>query len=122
MNVEKLITELFKLPKDALVTVDMGGIYPITKLEMRKNMVVLVESDYEIDKLIEYSEIPKYGNHMTIEKFIDIVDRGGIMDDDGFGYYATASQKSDKYVDCDVDILNEIKADGVFTHVVWYNK
>ena len=86
---------------------------------------VAADFDGNVEEPLKMTNIKKsdYRHRMTIEKFIDNVKEGWVvMDDDGFGYYATATQESNKCVDCDVNVLNEVKAEGVFTHVMWYNK
>lgn len=64
--------------------------------------------------------IPSYGDLMLLEDFIEDCKCGGLIDDDGTGYYATATEMSNEEVSpCEV-------ADGIvdrsFTHVVWFNK
>ena len=39
-------------------------------------------------------DIPDYGDHMTLEDFVNSVDNGLFTDDDGHGYYANAKQMS----------------------------
>lgn len=64
--------------------------------------------------------IPDYGDHMPLGRFIKNVKDGGFIDDDGTGYYATATQMTR------IEALpSEIKRGQVnhkYTHVVWFNK
>jgi hypothetical protein len=78
----------------------------------------------ELDKSYTLKDVDKFFEdcRMTIQDFREHVECGGIIDYDGHGHYATATQESNIYVDCDTDILDEVIAEGVFTHVMWYNK
>jgi len=71
-----------------------------------------------------FTELPDYGDHMTFEQFKAACDAGGFVDDDGSGFYATATNEADipiypsdfKYSFGEKWIRKD------FTHVVWYNK
>jgi hypothetical protein len=64
--------------------------------------------------------IPDYGDHMTLEVFINACKSGGFIDYDGYGQYATETKMSNEIV-CPSDIesgnINE-----KYTHVVWFNR
>lgn len=62
-----------------------------------------------------WSPIDKNGNHMCMVDFISAVRSGMLTDDDGTGYYATATHVSEQTVD-----LAHI--DRSYTHIVWFNK
>ena len=64
--------------------------------------------------------LPNYGDHMTLGDFLDCVESGLFIDDDGFGEYATATQVSGKKVHPS-DVLAKV-IDTDYTHVVWYNR
>ena len=73
--------------------------------------------DY-INPPIKWEPLKKTDNLMTVEKFIEDVNSGYLTDYDGYGYYATNKEISDKAVvpsDCP-------DLDKSFTHVVWYNR
>lgn len=57
---------------------------------------------------------PKLGSLMTAEDFQQCVDDGGIMDDDGSGYWV----KDD--MACRDEVFSSHQQDA--THVIWYNK
>lgn len=65
-------------------------------------------------------DIPDYGDHMTIEDFIECAKSGGFIDYDGSGNYATKDKMTD------IEIYPSDITAGVyrkdFTHVVWFNK
>lgn len=63
---------------------------------------------------------PDFGERMTIEDFRECVRLGTFIDDDGCGFYATASNESNVYANPS-DIAKGI-IDSRFTHVIWYNK
>lgn len=60
--------------------------------------------------------LPDYGDHMTMEDFLELVENGDLTEDDGCGNYATATEMSGRTVDLDNIKKNE------WTHVVWFNK
>jgi hypothetical protein len=64
--------------------------------------------------------IPDYGDHMTIEEFIDACHGGGITDHDGSACYATAKHMYD--VPAVPSVIAAAGPDRRFTHVVWFNK
>lgn len=64
--------------------------------------------------------IPKYGDLMTLQEFIECCECGGFIDYDGSGNYSTATEMSDKEV-VPSDITNGI-IDYSYSHVVWFNK
>ena len=57
---------------------------------------------------------------MTINKFKFHCKCGGIMDSDGFGYYATDKEVSNIEASPSAFVKGIIRED--FTHVCWYNK
>ena len=72
---------------------------------------------------MEWKPIPEYGDLMTIQEFRANVECGGFIDDDGSGHYALTDKMADNAsVHCDVDFIDEVITEGVFTHVVWFNK
>ena len=87
---------------------------------------------------MKFEPIPKYGDLMTLDNFIECCQTGGFIDYDGHGYYAMKDKMSDKLIlpshitgrrdDFDFDtgkfkkIEVPINIDRSFTHVVWFNK
>jgi len=67
-----------------------------------------------------WSDIPDFGDHMTLEEFKDSCDCGAYVNYDGIGQYASATQESSVYVKPS-DVFNGL-LDTSYTHVVWYNK
>lgn len=53
----------------------------------------------------------------TIAEFIGLMDCGAITDDDGTGYYGTATHVSEQLVS-----LDSVHKEQIYTHIVWYNK
>lgn len=65
-------------------------------------------------------KIPEYGQHMTLAEFVGYVEARYLIDDDGFGHYATENQMSQHVLTpSDVEHGN---VDHSFSHVVWFNK
>lgn len=60
------------------------------------------------------------GDYLTMEQFKDLVNTGHLIDEDGYGYYATVNSKSDiPILPSDVK-ENIIRED--FTHVIWFGR
>ena len=66
-------------------------------------------------------DIPKYGDHMTVEEFIQDAATGCLIDYDGYGKYATATKMIDMPV-MPSDVVEDVLNCGDYTHVVWFNK
>lgn len=64
--------------------------------------------------------LPEYGDHRTLDMFIEDCESGMFTDDDGYGRYASATEMFSKTV-CPSDIL-DARINREFTHVVWFNK
>lgn len=85
------------------------------------------------DRKPKMGPIPAYGDHMSMQEFIDHCEHGGFNDYDGYATLATATENSDVHiVPSDItDIepvwlhsgeektIDKIKK---WSHVVWYNK
>lgn len=69
---------------------------------------------------IEFSEIPKYGNKLSLQEFIENVNIGVFIDSDGYGYYATDTQMTDIIVLPSMIINKNI--DDRWSHIVWFNR
>ena len=74
----------------------------------------MIKSDYKM------SEIHEYGDHMTLENFIDCCKSGVFIDYDGFGHYATNKEESNILIKPSDIKAKKYRED--FTHVVWYNR
>ena len=69
----------------------------------------------------KFESIPEYGEHMTLQEYIDCVACGGFIDYDGFGELATETQISNiKTYPSDLD--DEVQWPEWCTHIMWYNK
>lgn len=66
--------------------------------------------------------IPDYGVHMSLKEFIDGVESSCLTDYDGHGYLATSTEMSDVVVPFRVHRLKQLRQEGAYTHVVWFNK
>jgi hypothetical protein len=64
--------------------------------------------------------INEYAHELTVEEFKNEVENGLFIDDDGYGYYATETTKSDIYV-YPSDFTENIYRDD-FTHIIWFNR
>lgn len=64
--------------------------------------------------------IPDYGDHMTIDDFVNRCREGWLIDYDGYGLYATATAMSNKAVYPSAVVTDLF--DRSYTHVVWFNR
>lgn len=85
------------------------------------------EKLYFISKYLRLKKTPslEYGKEWKgdlyeLEKFISMVRSGGFIDDDGWGYYATETTKSDINI-YPSDISENIYRTD-FTHIIWFNR
>lgn len=65
--------------------------------------------------------LPDYGDHMSMEEFVECVRSGGFIDDDGFAHYATETHLIQGPTVCPSEILQGNYHRSA-THVVWYNR
>ena len=68
----------------------------------------------------ELKPLPDYGDHMTMNAFIDCCESGAFINYDGYGNYATIDQTTSLIV-TPSDVTSG-KVDKSYTHVVWYNR
>jgi hypothetical protein len=71
---------------------------------------------------IELIEIPEYGDHITIDDYINSVQLKVYTSDDGHGYYATDKGMSYIVTHFWINCIKIMKYQCKFTHVVWFNK
>ena len=95
--------------------------------EFKEKVKSIKEKLYFIGKYKRLKRTPtiEYGKEwdgdlLTIEEFKNGVEGGFFTDDDGYGYYATETTKSDIYV-YPSDFTEGIYRDD-FTHIIWFNK
>lgn len=76
---------------------------------------------YRLHKPIgELKDIPKYGDVMTLEDFVEICQDGGFIDYDGYGKYCTEDKMTDiTIIPSDVMSGNYRKD---FKKIIWFNK
>ncbi len=72
------------------------------------------------DKTVTFEDLPKYGDHMTIQEFRNCCKSGLFIDYDGFGYLATKDSESN--IEIRPSNLKKLKIPKWTTHVMWYNK
>ena len=73
-------------------------------------------------ELLKRDDISDYRCHMPIHEFREYVLCGAFTSYDGFGYYATDSRESGVPVSFKLATLDAVIAEGIFTHVMWFNK
>ncbi len=79
-----------------------------------------ISKELRMIKTPTYSELPDYGDIMSLEDFIETVNDGGFIDYDGFGKYVKDGKKSD------IDIYpSDVKRNKVrkdFDTIIWFNR
>ena len=95
--------------------------------EFQKKAKKEAEGLYFIDKYkrLKVEPIVTYGkewngDYYTLEQFKANVFSGALVDDDGVGYYATETAKSDVTI-LPSDVKENIIRDD-FTHVIWFGR
>lgn len=64
-------------------------------------------------------QIPKYGDLMTIQDFIENCEWGGLMDCDGYGYPVKNNLMNDQL---NIYPSQRILIPKDATHIMWFNK
>lgn len=92
--------------------------------ETKPDRLALRNKKFEIEKLkvVEWEDIPEYGDHMTMEDFKGYCDGGGFIDYDGSGNYASETHMSNISISPSDFKINNIHKNKDFTHIVWFNK
>jgi len=75
---------------------------------------------YRLIKSYKLSELPDYGDVMSIEHFVECVKCGGFIDYDGFGHYVKDGQETDIEIYPSDVKHNMVRKD--FDTIVWYNR
>lgn len=82
--------------------------------------LMVASRNYRLVQTPEFEEIPKYGDVMTLDDFIECCDGGGFIDYDGSGNYATEDHMTNISINpSDVD-KGTIRKD--FYKIVWFNR
>lgn len=119
--------EIEKLSKELAVQEDNCAKKGLSFDEMIEQTRELRIKIYELSQEMRLVQAPTLefgkewkGDYYTIEEFIENCKDDTFTDDEGYGYYATETGKSDiKIYPSDV-IDNKIRTD--FSHVIWFPK
>ena len=71
---------------------------------------------------VVWTDLPDYGDLMTMEEFKGYCESGMFIDYDGGGNYASATKMSNKDISPSDFKEGRILNNPEFTHVVWFNK
>lgn len=69
---------------------------------------------------LKFESLTDYGDLLTMEEFLSMVEVGGFIDYDGYGMYALEDKQSNKKIRPS-DVKKGQLLHG-FTHVMWYNR
>jgi hypothetical protein len=117
-QVDRMITEKAK----ELIENRFGDVNDLMR-DLQDRLKTEIDKRLEDWEKISFEPIPDYGDLMTIQEWIDSVDCGCFIDDDGTGNLAYKDKMSniEVYPSMVKDgEFNKIKND--FTHIVWFNK
>ncbi len=67
-----------------------------------------------------FEDLPDFGDHMTLEEFKSVAERGMFTDYDGFGELATSTQCSDVVIK--PSDVGSMPIPEWATHVMWFNR
>ena len=84
---------------------------------------LFVEKSLQVN--IKWSELPDYGNLMTLQDFLKSCKEGSFIDYDGHGKFSDGKRESNiniypSHITEELKIRSDI--DSYLTHVIWYNK
>lgn len=124
---EELLREDEKLDKEYEELSDTCAKEGLSYMEFSEKAKPIKEKLYFISKYLRLKKTPsvEYGKEWkgdlyTLENFISNVKSGAFIDDDGWGYYATETTKSDINI-YPSDISENIYRND-FTHIIWFNR
>ena len=123
---KELVKEEDELKEEFNLMLDSCAKEGLSFLEFCDRAKDIKEKLYFVSKYKRLKQTPtvEYGKEwrgdiFTLEKFIEIVNDGGFVDSDGYGYYATEDAKSDVYI-YPSDIKEKLYRSD-FTHIIWFN-
>jgi len=122
---ERLLMELEKARDESQEAFDKcphGLSYDAFMAYMKESNKKVSEASrkYRMIKTPTYSEIPDFGDVMSLEDFIDNVKCGGFIDYDGSGNYVKDGMESDITIYPSDFKHGAIRTD--FDTIVWYNR
>ena len=121
----KLLDELEKArdaTQEAFDNAPSNLSYDVFMLYMEETNKIVAEASrkYRMVKTPIFSELPDYGDVMSLEDFIDNVNCGGFIDYDGSGNYVKDGKESDITIKPSDVKRGTIRTD--FDTIVWYNR
>lgn len=123
-RLEKEIDELSDYIHTKMYSVNMIDIKTIDEYDniCRDEKRKLNELNRKLRMIEPYnlSDIPNYGDIMSLEHFIDCVKSGGFIDYDGFGRYID----NDRMTSIEI-YPSDIKHDSIrkgFDNIIWFNR
>ena len=89
-------------------------------MKPERKQIAELSRELRLIKKPEYSELPEFGDTMTLEHFISCVDCGGFIDYDGSGNYVKDGKMSDISIYPSDVKHNKVRKD--FDTIVWFNR
>lgn len=101
-------------------TMDLMTAYRVWEKSPERLAAQELSREYRLIKEPTMGDIPDYGDHMTLEEFVEACKTGAFINYDGFGNYATKDTCSDIQIYPSDITAGKYRSD--FTHVIWFNR
>jgi hypothetical protein len=89
-------------------------------IEPERRRIAKLDREMRMIMPYELSELPDYGDVMSLEHFIECVDCGGFIDYDGYGHYVKDGKETNiEIYPSDVEYAS-IRLE--FDTIIWYNR
>ncbi len=85
-----------------------------------KNEIYKLSREKRMIMSYELSDLPNYGDVMSIKEFIECVEDGGFVDYDGYGCYVEGDKMTNIYIYPSDIKYNSIR--GEFEKMIWFNR
>ncbi len=123
MNITELNQQLFQCRKqyiDILYS-DFDGDYNnfLTTITPVIKNIDEIEHQMSLISDVNWADIPKHSDVMTLKTFIDFVNENIFVDLDGYGYYSDGNKMTNLIVY--PSDIKKSRTRNEFTHIVWFN-
>ena len=123
MNITELNHELYQCRKQyiSILYSDFDGDYNNFLASISPIIKNIDDIEYKISLIsdVNWVDIPKYSDIMTLKTFIEFVNENIFVDLDGYGYYSDGCKMSN-FIVYPSDIKKE-RIRNEYSHIVWFN-
>jgi hypothetical protein len=117
-NLDKAKQEFDKAYKNAPLGMDLSEYKEYFKTY--EDNITIASLSYRMAQEPKFRDIPKYGDRMLLDEFIECCNDGGFIDYDGSGNYVKDGMMSDISI-----YPSDVKFDSIrkdFDEIVWFNR